>query len=66
MFKKNIGNMERVLRIGVGAALIAGFFLNGGGTYSWLYLLGVIPLATGLVGHCPPYAWLGINTCKKS
>ncbi|MCM2562173.1 DUF2892 domain-containing protein [Lutimaribacter sp. EGI FJ00015] len=61
---KNIGNFERILRIVVGVALIAGFFLNGGGGYSWLYLLGIIPLATGIIGWCPPYQLLGINTCK--
>ncbi|MEC3862550.1 DUF2892 domain-containing protein [Mesobacterium sp. TK19101] len=64
MFKKNVGSVDRVVRIVVGLALIAGYFLNGGGAYSWLYLLGIIPLATGLIGSCPPYALLGINTCK--
>lgn len=65
MFKRNIGNIERVLRVLVGAALIAGYFLNDG-AYSWLYLLGIIPMLTGIVGYCPPYALLGINTCKRS
>ncbi|MFD1511442.1 YgaP family membrane protein [Lacimonas salitolerans] len=60
---KNIGNFERILRIVVGLALIAMFFLNDS-AYSWLYLLGIIPLATGVIGWCPPYQWLGINTCK--
>ncbi|KRS17902.1 YgaP family membrane protein [Roseovarius indicus] len=65
MFKQNIGNIERILRVLVGAALILGYFLSDG-AYSWLYLLGIIPLATGVIGYCPPYAWLGINTCKRS
>lgn len=65
MFKKNIGTFDRALRIIVGAALIAGFFLNSDGAYSWLYLLGVIPLAFGVMGSCPPYALLGINTKKE-
>ena len=26
-------------------------------------LLGVVPLATGAIGWCPPYALLGFNTC---
>lgn len=64
MLKKNIGNVERVIRIVVGLALIAGYFVSGGGAYSWLYLLGIVPLATGLIGSCPPYTLLGINTCK--
>ncbi|MCB1336446.1 MAG: DUF2892 domain-containing protein, partial [Maritimibacter sp.] len=53
MFKTNEGTVDRVLRIVVGLALIAGFFLNGGGAYSWLYLIGIVPLATGLIGWCP-------------
>jgi hypothetical protein len=61
---RNIGNMERVLRIVVGLGLILGYFLNSDGAYSWLYLLGIIPLATGVIGWCPPYQLLGINTCK--
>lgn len=64
MLKKNVGTIDRAIRIIVGLALIAGFFLNSGGSYSWLYLLGIVPLATGLIGSCPPYALLGINTCS--
>ncbi len=61
---RNVGGIDRIIRIVLGAALIAGYFLNGDGAYSWLYLLGIIPLATGLIGWCPPYSILGINTCK--
>jgi len=64
MFKTNEGTIDRVLRVVVGAALILGYFLNPDGAYSWLYWLGVIPLATGIVGWCGLYAVLGINTCK--
>lgn len=63
MFKTNVGGIDRILRIVVGAALIAGFFLNRDGAYSWLYLLGIIPLLTGLFGTCPIYSLLGISTC---
>jgi len=61
---RNIGNSERIIRAVVGTVLIAAFFITGGGGWSWLYLLGIIPLATAAVGWCPPYAMLGINTCK--
>ena len=64
MLKKNEGNLDRILRIVVGAALIAGYFMNSGGAYSWLYLLGIIPLVTGLIGSCPLYTIFGISTCK--
>ena len=64
--KKNIHNVERVLRIVVGVLLTSLAFV--GPANSW-FLLGLIPLLTGVVGWCPPYMLLGINTCdlgKKS
>ncbi len=63
MFKKNVGGIDRTLRIIVGAALLIGFALNPTGSYSWLYLIGIIPLATGLMSSCPLYSILGLNTC---
>jgi len=64
MFKTNEGTIDRVLRVIIGAALILGYFLNPDGAYSWLYWIGVIPLATGILGWCGLYAVLGVNTCK--
>ena len=59
--KSNIGNIERILRVLAGLVLI-GLTLTGTiGLWGWL---GIVPLATGLVGWCPPYALLGISTCK--
>jgi len=58
--KKNIHRVERTIRI-IGGALIASLAFWGPGNY-W-YLLGLIPLITGLVGWCPPYQLLGISTC---
>ena len=66
MFAKNVGGLDRVLRIVVGLALIAGFFLNSGAAYSWLYLIGIVPLLTGVFSTCALYSVLGINTCKLS
>lgn len=63
MFKRNEGTIDRALRVIVGLALIAGYFMNGDGAYSWLYLIGIVPLVTGLIGSCPLYTILGINTC---
>ncbi len=56
---QNIHSIERVLRIVVGAGLTTMAFW--GPTNMW-FLLGLIPMATGIVGWCPPYAMLGINT----
>lgn len=60
--KKNIHPMERAIRILVGLILISLAFT---GPENLWFLLGVIPLLTGLVGWCPPYSLLGINTCPK-
>ena len=65
MFAQNIGTTDRIIRIVVGIALLAGFFLNPKASLRWLYLLGIIPLATGLMRTCPLYSILGINTCKR-
>lgn len=63
MFAKNVGTIDRAVRIVIGLALIAGFFVNSGGAYSWLYLIGIVPLATGIFGTCGLYSVIGINTC---
>lgn len=59
--KRNVGTMDRSLRIAAGIVLIA---LAATGTVGWWGWLGLLPLATGLVGWCPPYAMFGIDTCK--
>lgn len=59
--KKNVGGIDRALRIGVGVALIG---LAATGTVGVWGYIGVAPLLTGLVGWCPPYTLFGWNTCK--
>lgn len=63
MLKNNVGGIDKILRIVIGLALIAGFFLNTEAAYRWLYLIGIVPLVTGLMGTCPLYSILGLNTC---
>ena len=60
--KKNIHSVERLIRIVIGLVLVS--FVFWGPQNLW-FLLGLIPLATGLIGWCPPYQLLGINTCSK-
>jgi len=60
--KKNIGSTERVIRGLVGLGIISLAFV--GPQSPWAFL-GTIPLATALIGWCPPYALLGISTCKN-
>ncbi len=60
----NVGGIDRILRIVLGAALILWFFLDhGAGFWHWIKLIGIVPLATGLFGTCPVYTLLGLNTC---
>lgn len=60
---KNVGNIDKVLRIIAGVVLI-GLTLGGIiGVWGWI---GVVPLATGLLGWCPAYSLLGIKTCPVS
>ena len=64
MLAKNVGGLDRISRIGIGLALIAGFFLDADASLRWLYLIGIVPLATGLMQTCPLYTLVGLNTCR--
>ncbi len=58
--KTNEGTIDRALRILAGLVLIALAATGTVGAWGWI---GVVPLATGLIGWCPAYTLLGINTC---
>ena len=64
MLKTNEGTIDRGLRIILGLALLVWFFVDQGqGFWHYAKLIGVVPLLTGLIGSCPVYSVLGINTC---
>ena len=58
---KNVGGIDRTLRIVIGLALIGAAATGTVGLWGYL---GLVPLATGLMGWCPPYAMFGFNTCS--
>lgn len=59
---KNIGKTDKIIRIVVGLVII-GF---GIATNSWLGVIGLIPIGTALIGLCPLYSLLNMNTiCDK-
>lgn len=60
--KMNEGNVDRALRVVVGVALLALAFV--GPQTPWGYI-GIVPLVTGLMGYCPLYSLLGVNTCPR-
>jgi len=57
---RNLGIAERVARVIVGLGVLG---LYGALDSPWKYvtLIGLIPLGTGLVGHCPVYRALGLK-----
>ena len=63
MFKTNVGGIDRILRIVVGVALLAAFFLYPEASWRYWALIGIVPLATGLLSTCPIYSILGLSTC---
>jgi len=63
MFKSNVGKFDRFLRIMVGAGLLAAFFLFPASDWRMVFLIGIIPLATGLMASCPLYSLFGLSSC---
>lgn len=60
--KANVGGIDRAARALVGLVLIGLAATGVVGMWGWL---GIIPLGTALVGFCPAYPLLSINTCAK-
>ncbi|WP_374310751.1 DUF2892 domain-containing protein [Dongia sp.] len=58
---KNVGGIDRALRLIVGVVLIALVFVGPQTPWGWV---GIIPLATALFGYCPAYRLIGLNTCS--
>ncbi len=62
---RNVGTIDRALRIIVGLALLAFAmgWIGAGSGWNWLGWIGVVPLLTALIGNCPAYSLLGVSTC---
>ncbi len=61
MMTRNEGGLDRGARTLMGLILLSQVFV---GMETMWGLVGVIPLATGLVGYCPIYRVFGISTCS--
>lgn len=57
----NEGTIDRVVRVILGIGLLSLVFV---GPKTYLGLIGLVPLLTGLVGTCPIYLGLGVSTCS--
>lgn len=62
-FGRNIGTIDRIVRIVVGLALLALVFV---GPQTLWGLIGLVPLGTALIGWCPAYRLIGLSTCPIS
>jgi len=58
---KNVGGIDKILRIVAGLILISMVFIGPQTVWGWV---GIVPLITGLFNFCPAYTLLGFNTCK--
>jgi hypothetical protein len=60
---RNIGSLDRIIRIIAGLALVSMVFIGPQTPWGWL---GLVLIGTAAIGWCPPYSLLGINTCSAS
>jgi hypothetical protein len=56
----NVGTIDRAARVVVGLGLVGAAFAGALGPWAWI---GIVPLVTGIIGTCPAYRMLGIDTC---
>ncbi|WP_276482282.1 YgaP family membrane protein [Paraflavitalea pollutisoli] len=64
--KKNMGALDRIIRLLV-AAVIVYFYYNqliSGFVGILLLIISIVFVLTSLVGMCPLYILLGIQTCR--
>ncbi len=57
---KNEGAVDRIIRVVIGLVILS---LTITGPQSMWGLVGLVPLITGLIGFCPLYKILGLNSC---
>jgi len=65
--KQNMGNVDRIVRVLI-AAVFAYLYFSGTVTGILglvLVILGGVFVLTSLVGFCPLYTLVGLNTCQK-
>ncbi|MCB9992759.1 MAG: DUF2892 domain-containing protein [Hyphomicrobiaceae bacterium] len=61
--KANVGSLDKIVRIVLGVAMLALFFIFPDAGWRWWMLIGIVPIATALMGWCPIYRIFGMSTC---
>lgn len=59
---KNVGSIDRILRVVFGLALLAFAFFSGH-QYGWIGYIGIVPLLTAAMSWCPLYSIFGVSSC---
>jgi hypothetical protein len=59
LFQSNVGTMDRVIRVVLGALLVGNVFVGLQTSVGWL---GLVLIVTGVLGMCPLYSLIGVNT----
>ena len=62
---KNIGDVDKIIRVIIGVALLSLLFLVEGNA-RWWGLIGIVPILTGVMGWCPGYSLIGVSTRKSA
>jgi hypothetical protein len=62
MFKVNEGTIDRAIRVVAGLVGLALVFVGPQTPWGWI---GLVPLATGVIGFCPAYTLIGLSTAPK-
>lgn len=65
MFAKNVGSVDRIVRIVAGLLILSLFFVYPDASWRYWTLLGIVPLLTGLFSTCALYSLIGVNTNSK-
>ena len=63
---KNVGTIDRVVRVIIGLLLLAyaipiGFPNTG---WNWVGWIGIVPIFTAVIGYCPAYTVFGFSSCE--
>ena len=59
LLARNTGNVDRVIRVIIGAVLVGNVFVGLQTVVGWI---GLVLIITGLFGTCPVYSLLGVDT----